>query len=51
MDYAISFKETQPATSNYKKTESGTIISIVDDTRKDGDYEEIGIIGQNTKFY
>lgn len=45
MDYAISFKETQPATSNYKKTESGTIISIVDDTRKDGDYEDIGTIG------
>ena len=44
MDYAISFKETQPATSNYKKTESGTIIGIVDDTNN-GDFTDIGTIG------
>jgi len=43
MDYAISFKETQPATSNYKKTESGTIIGIVDD--KKDEFEDLGTIG------
>lgn len=43
MDYAISFKETQPPTSNYKKTESGTIIGIVDD--KQDTFEDLGTIG------
>lgn len=45
MDYEISFKEKQPEASIYKKTESGTIIGVVDDSSKNGDFQNIGLIG------
>ena len=45
MDYEISFKEKQPVASNYKKTETGTIIGIVDDSSRNGDFQNIGTVG------
>lgn len=45
MDYEISFKEKQPEASIYKKTETGTIIGVVDDSSRNGDFQNIGLIG------
>lgn len=42
-DYDISFKESAPKTSDYIKTESGTIIEVA--TEPNGNFTDSGIVG------
>ena len=44
MDYQIDYKETPPKSSDYRVSDSGTIIELAD-ANPDGDFDDMGIIG------